>query len=211
MSKSTNKTTRKTAGELSNKAMADTTKYDAKEVALAVCDDLEEQLYLAAQNYDDKIDEKQFCIVMVIAEDPLIKNMKRRKFYCWPWLPSPRPNQSVFLYDKAKQKIIKRLWVLPNALTMAELATSDLVAHNQYETMKDWSVAFYKGTFWDFIRYQHGIDMMSQEEMFEKEGLKGSELIDSKSDQLDSLVPESFDFSKIRCGDVLNPAESVSN
>ena len=198
---------RKTAGELANKALSDTTKYDARDVALAVCDDIEEQLYLAAKNYDDKIDEKQFCIVRVIAEDNLIKNLKRYKYYCWPWLPSPRPNQSVFLYDKAKQKIIKRLWVLPNALTMAELATSDLIVHKRYQTMKDWSVAFFKGTFWEFIRYQHDIDMLSQQEYF---ALHSKELVNPEPDQVDSFIPESFDFSKIKCGDVLDTAESVS-
>ena len=202
------KTIRKTAGELANKALADTTKYDARDVALAVCDDIENQLYLAAQNYDDKIDEKIFCIVKVRAEDNLIKNLKRIKYYCWPWLPSPRPNQSVFLYDKVNQKIIKRLWVLPNALTMAELATSDLIVHKRYQTMKDWSVAFFKGTFWEFIRYQHDIDMLSQEEYFE---LHAKELFDSEPDKVDTFIPESFDFSKIKCGDVLNPSNPVAN
>src|SRR5690606_29283159 len=110
-----------------------------------------------------------------------------------------------------KQKIIKRLWVLPNALTMSELATSDLIVHKRYQTMKDWSVAFFKGTFWEFIRYQHDIDMLSQQEMFEKEGLQGSKFVDTETDNLDTLFPESFDFSKIRCGDLLNPVEAVSN
>lgn len=198
---------KKTAGQLSAKALSDTTKYDARDVALAVCDDIEEQLYLAAQNYDDKIDEKQFCIVRVIAEDSMLKNLKRFKYYCWPWLPSPRPNQSVFLYDKAKQKIIKRLWVLPNALTMAELATSDLIVHKRYQTMKDWSVAFFKGTFWEFIRYQHDIDMLSQQEYFD---LHAKELVNPEPNESDALLAESFDFSKIKCGDVLDTAQTVS-
>src|SRR6185369_11012143 len=99
-----------TAGELSQKCLADTTKYQALEVGHAMADDLSEHLHQAARNYESMIDENEYCVVMVIAEDPLIKNLKRRKFYCWPYLPSPRPNQAVFLYNKSLQRITKRLW-----------------------------------------------------------------------------------------------------
>lgn len=196
-------TGRKTAGELANQALKDNTKYDARELALAVCDDLEEQLYKAAENYDKQITQDEFCIVMVLATDSMIKTMKRRKFYCWPWLPKPRPNQSVFLYNRAKQKITKRLWVLPSAEVMAELSTSDLIVHKRYQTMRDWSVAFYKQKFWEFIRYEHDIKMLSQEEHFK---LHDTELSEPEVDDVDSLIPETFDFDKIRCGDVLNPS-----
>lgn len=223
-------TERKTAGELSHKALSDKTKYDAREVAHAVTDDISKHIYEAIENYHDKIEENEFCVVMLIATDPLIKNLKRRKFYCWPYLPSPRPNQAVFLYNKSLSRITKRLWVLPCAEVMAELATSNLIVHKQYQTMRDWSVAFFKGTFWEFIRYEHDIKILSQEEYFEKhkdklmaevtkETLAGKnpfsdmkssgKLANSKIDLPTPSISDSFDFSKIICGNFGNPVETI--
>src|SRR5205809_7826041 len=125
----------KTAGELANKALQDNTKYDAMEVAYASLHDLGDELYKSAHLYSSRIDQDEYCVVMVRATDPLVHNMKRNKYYCWPWLPSPRPDQMVFLYNKPLNRIIKRLWVLPNALTMAQLATSNLIVNKKYETM----------------------------------------------------------------------------
>lgn len=192
----------KTAGELANKALQDNTKYDAMEVAYASVDDLSEQLYIAARNYASRIEENEYCVVMIIGTDPLIKNLKRRKFYCWPWLPSPRPNQAVFLYNKAKDRITKRLWVLPNDLTMAELASSDLIVNKKYENMQAWSVAFFKGTFWELIRYQHDIKMLSQQEYFD---LHKDELAKAKLDNPDLFASESFDASEIYPSQLNNP------
>lgn len=203
-----NVTTRKTAGELANKAASDRTKYDAREVALAITEDMAKHLQQAIENYHDQIPDDEFCVVMVIASDPLIPNAIRRKFYCWPWLPSPRPNQTVFLYNKRLNKITKRLWVLPNALTMAELATSDLVVHKRYQTMRDWSVAFYKGTFWEFIRYQHDIKMLSQQEYMK---LHREELEKSGINEFDPNFTKPFDFSKITCGQFVDSVDAVSS
>lgn len=201
-------TTRKTAGELANAAAKDNTKYDAWDLALESTKEIEKSLYEAVANYKDKIEEKEFCVVYVVGSDPLIKNMIRRKFYCWPWLPSPRPNQAVFLYNKEADKIVKRLWVLPNALTMAELAESNLIVHPRYQTMRDWSVAFYKGTFWEFIRYQHGINMLSQQEHFE---LHRDELLKAKENFPDLFTPKPFDFSKVGVSDVADSKNVVAN
>lgn len=186
---------RETAGQIANKALKDNTKYKPLEIAHAQTDGLEHHIRECIENYRDKIDQNEFCVVMVIAEDPLIKTLKRRKFYCWPWLPSPRPNQSVFLYNKGKDRLTKRLWVLPNALTMAELATPGLIVGKDYETMQAWSIAFYKGTFWDYIRHEHHIKMLSQEEFFES---NSSEIPQSLLNQKNPSLMESFDFSKIQ-------------
>lgn len=198
---------RKTAGELANKALKDTTKYDYREVAEAVTQDIEKELYESIRIYKDKIEQDEFCVVMVIASDPLIKNMKRRKFYCWPWLPSPRPNQAVFLYNKPYDLITKRLWVLPCDQVMSELATSDLIVCKEYQTMRDWSVAFFKGQFWEFIRYQHDIKMLSQEEHFE---LARKELLKTGIDISDLNRPQPFDFSKVVAGNFTNTGEPTS-
>jgi len=157
---------RLTAGELSKKSLSDKTKYDALEVGHAMADDIEKHLYESIQKHKNLIDEKEFCVVMVISKDPLIKNLIRRKFYCWPYLPKPRPNQAVFLYNKLLDKITKRLWVLPSDMVMAELAGTSILVHKRYEKLQAWSVAFFKGTFWDYIRHEHQIDMLSEHEYF---------------------------------------------
>src|SRR6185369_1850791 len=100
-------TERITAGELAKKALSDKTKYDSLEVGHAMADDIAIHLREAIEKHRNIIDDKQFCVVMIIAKDPLIKNLIRRKFYCWPYLPKPRPNQAVFLYNKVKDKITK--------------------------------------------------------------------------------------------------------
>ena len=182
-----------TAGQISQKLLADNTKYDAREVGQAMADDIEKHLYESVRLHRDIIDEDEFCVVMLIAEDPLIKTVKRRKFYCWPYLPSPRPNQAVFLYNKRLDRITKRLWVLPSAMVMSEL-TSLAHVHKQYQTMQAWSMAFFKGTFWEYIRYEHKIDMPSEKEYLEAHR---EELIKAGCKVPDSNVAEPFDFSKI--------------
>lgn len=183
-----------TAGELSKKALSDTTKYDALEVGHALADDIDAQLRIAIENHRNLIDEPEFCVVMVIATDPIIKNLMRRKFYCWPYLPKPRPNQSVFLYNKAKDAIIKRLWVLPSAMVMAELAGSDLIVHKRYETMQAWSVAFFQGTFWEYVRHDQDVKMLSEHEYFLEHR---QELIQAGCKIPDFGFVEPFDFDKI--------------
>jgi len=186
---------RKTAGELSKQAASDTTKYDALEVGHAMADDISVHLREAIENHKHLFDEKEFCVVMIIAKDSMIPNLIRRKFYCWPYLPKPRPNQAVFLYDKLRDKITKRLWVLPSDMVMAELAGTNIIVDKRYETMQAWSVAFFKGTFWDYIRHEHKITMPSEREYF----LEHREELIKAGCQLPNVGDtESFDFSKIQ-------------
>lgn len=196
----------KTASELSQQAAEDSTVYKAREVAEAWTEDLLEQLLESAKLYSDKIDQNEFCIVYVIAGDPLLKNLRRRKFYCWPYLPSPRPDQGVFLYNKAMQRIEKRLWVLPNAITMAELCQPGLIADTPYKSMQRWSKSFYKGTFWKDIRAEHDIKMLSQEE-FDK--LNEAELIKRGLENPQADMPQPFDFSKISAGQMENSSDTL--
>lgn len=187
-------TERKTAGELSQKALLDNTKYDALEVGHAMADDIGVHLRESIEKHKHIINENEFCVVMVLAKDPLIKNLIRRKFYCWPFLPSPRPNQAVFLYSKSKDDIIKRLWVLPSDMVMAELAGTSVVVHKRYQTMQAWSVAFFKGTFWEYIRHEHGIDMPSEQEYL---AAHRDELLQAGGKIPDSSFSDPFDFSKV--------------
>lgn len=199
---------RKTAGELSKKANADTTKYDALEVGHAMADDIEKHLREAIENYRNIIDENEFCVVMVIAKDPLIPNLIRRKFYCWPYLPKPRPNQAVFLYNKGLDKLTKRLWILPSDMVMAELAGTDIIVHKKYQTMQAWSVAFFKGTFWEYIRHEHNINMPSENEYFLA---NREELIKAGCKIPDPSFTDPFDFSKISIKQIVDTQTACIN
>jgi hypothetical protein len=190
---------RLTAGQASVKASSDRTKYDSLEVGHALCDDILNQIWICIDKHKPIIDEREFCVVMVIASDPLIHNVMRRKFYAWPYLPSPRPNQSVFLYRKGSDDI-QRLWVLPEANAMAVLSTMGFVAP-RYRTMQAWSNAFFNGEFWEYIRKEHQIFMLSESEYLDANREK---LIKSGCKQSDSLPAEPFDFSKIRTDKVVN-------
>ena len=143
---------------------------------------------------------------MVIAKDNLIKNLIRRKFYCCPFLPSPRPNQAVFLYTKAAERIVKRLWVLPSDMVMAELS-SLAVVDNRYKTMQAWSLAFFDGKFWEYIRHESGIDMLSEHEYFLKHR---EELIKAGCKVPTALDTEPFDFSKIHIEKIVDTQEVVA-
>jgi hypothetical protein len=184
---------RKTAGQLALKALSDPTKYKADEVGHAMSEGIEEHLYESVKKYHDMIDEDEFCVVMVVAKDNMIKNVIRRKFYCWPYLPSPRPNQAVFLYNKKVSRITKRLWVLPSDVVMSELA-SLVTVDARYKTMQAWSIAFFEGKFWEYIRYESKIDMPSEREYFLEHRDK---LIKAGCQIPDADYTEPFDFSKI--------------
>ena len=194
-----------TAGQISQKILSDNTKYDAREVGQAMADNIETHLFESIRLHYNIIDEEEFCVVMLIAEDPLIATVKRRKFYCWPYLPSPRPNQAVFLYNKKLDKITKRLWVLPSAMVMAELTSLSVVA-KPYETMQAWSMAFLKGTFWEYIRHEHNIDMPSEHEYYLAHR---EELLKAGCKIPDSNVSEPCDFSKIAIKKAIDSVQPI--
>lgn len=198
--------TRQTAGELSQKVNSDTTKYDAIEIGHALADDILPHLQECIKNHHSLFDEEEFCVVMIIAKDPLIPNLMRRKFYAWPYLPSPRPNQAVFLYNKPLDKITKRLWVLPSDMVMAELAGTNILVHKKYQTMQAWSVAFFKGTFWEYIRHESEITMPSEHEYFLANRDK---LIQAGCKPLTSEFSDAFDFSKIQVNEFKDTQEAL--
>jgi len=213
---------RVTAGELSKKALSDNTKYDALEVGHALADEIMPHLRQCIENHKTIIDENEFCIVMLIAKDPLIKNLMRRKFYAWPYLPKPRPNQSVFLYNKAKDAITHRLWILPSDMVMAELHELPHV-DKRYQTMKAWSDAFYKGWkfdpitkqfynsdpchFWNYVRADQKINMPSEHEYFLEHR---EELIKAGCKLPNATDSEPFDFSKIAIEKIVDTHQAVS-
>ncbi len=201
-------TERKTAGELSSKAKSDSTNYNLLEIGHAVCDDIETELYESIAKYKDIYDEDEFCVVRVIASDPLIKNAKRYKYYCWLYLPSPRPDQTVFLYNKKYDKIIKRLWSLPSAARMSQLASTTCICPKEYETMQAWSIAFFKGTFWEYVRHDQGTNMLSESEYLQAHR---EELIKAGCQVPESRISEPFDFSKIHIKNIVDTQNAVLN
>jgi hypothetical protein len=217
---------RVTAGELSKKALSNNTKYDALEVGHALADEIMPQLRLCIENHKTIINENEFCIVMLISKDPLISNLMRRKFYAWPYLPKPRPNQSVFLYNKGLDKITHRLWILPSDMVMAELHSLPHV-DKRYQTMKAWSDAFYKGWkfvktpgskgpgkfvntdpfyFWNYVRADQKINMPSEHEYFLEHR---EELIQAGCKIPDSTYSEPFDFSKVAIEKIVDSQQAV--
>lgn len=206
---------RTSAGELSRKALSDETKYMAIDIGHWMSEDVDKHLNECIETHLNYVDEEgsypyraldQFCVVMVIAKDPLIKNLIRRKFYCCPFLPSPRPNQAVFQYVKAAGRIVKRLWVLPSDMVMAELAQLAVV-DKQYKTMQAWSVAFFEGKFWEYIRYESGTTMVSQQEFLSQHR---EELIQSGCKLLDPDYTKAFDFDKINIEKVIDTQEALA-
>ena len=197
--------TRKTAGELSLEAQEDNTKYNSMDVGVALADEVEKELYVCARRHIEIFDEQEYCVGYVIATDPLIKNVMRRKFFAMLYMPSPRPNQAVFLYNKAMDKITKVLWVLPNPATMAELSELTIVAR-PYQRMKAWCDAFFEKKFWPFVRLQSKINLLSEIEYLKA---NREELI--KAGCKEGMPPgsDAFDFTKISSKKITNADTAI--
>lgn len=198
---------KETVGQIALKASQDSTKYDALEVGHALTDDIARELMICAQRHRQIFDEEEYCVGYVIASDPLIKGVMRRKFFAFLYLPSPRPNQAVFLYNKSLDQFTKRLWTLPNAWTMACLSELPIV-DKQFKEMKSWCDAFYKLKFWQTIRSQHKIKMLSEIEYLEANREK---LIQAGCKEVKPGTTEAFDFSKISIKQIVDTNNAFAN
>ena len=201
-------TKRITAGELSAKAQKDATDYNALELGHAITDNVLQDLRECREIYNKIFDEEEYCIVRVIADDCLINTLTRYKYYGWLYLPSPRPNQTVFLYNKSLDIFTHHLWSLPSPVRMAQLATNDCIVPKAYEKMQAWSVAFFKGTFWEYIRHEHKIDMLSEHEYFLAHR---EELIKAGCKVPNAGFSEPFDFSKVAIEKIVDTQAAVIN
>jgi len=187
-----NKEKRKTAGELSIKAASDTTRYDPLEVAHALTKDVYEQLCICAQRHLPIIAEDEFFIVVIVAFDPLIQNARRHKYCALIHLPQPRPQQTVFLYNRHTNKF-RRLWSMPDAKTMAVIDEMTYVAPEWQDT-KRWVRSFYAKTFFEDIRHEHGIKHLSEKEFLDSHH---DELVKAGGNKPSPSLADSFDFTKI--------------
>lgn len=192
---------RKTAGELCLKAASDQTKYDPLEVAHGMCDEMENPLIECVKKYDtifEGVDE--YCPAIVFANDPLLENIKRHKYIAFPYMPLPRPEQVVFAWNKQAQKI-KRLWALPNAAVMATISEMQYVAPS-WQSTKNWCDAFFAGRFFELIyRENPKIAILDQESFL---NLYREKLIQAGCKDIDTLSPDTFDFSKIHINHIVD-------
>jgi len=195
---------RKTAGELSLKAASDSCKYDGREVAEAQMWDVIPQALRNARDHIEKIDEDEYCVVMVRASDPLIHGIVRQKFYSYPYLPSPRPEQAVWLYNK-KLDALRFLWSLPPAKVMAAISEATVI-HKKWERTKVWCDAFFNKQFWPHIRKEHNLDMLAELEFLNANREK---LIQAGCKEGNTLLTDSFDFSKITVDQVIDSNTAV--
>lgn len=194
---------RLTAGELSQKAASDTTRYDAYEVGDIFTHDVYDQLMICAKNHENQFAEPEFCLGLYIASDPLIHNVRRHKYCAFPWLPKPRPQQAVFLFKKSNQTI-KRLWSLPDAKTMAIISEMPYVA-DKWRLTKYWSTLFFTPHFFEAIRKQHDIKMLSQDEL----DAHSAKIGHPRTDEVKGSIADTFDFSKIAVEKVIDKYEPV--
>lgn len=185
-------TQRKTAGELLLGARRDTGKYDPLDVGHAMCDDVLQEIWKCIDAHKPIINEPEFCVVILLADDCLLKGIVRRKFYAWPYLPKPRPRQSAFLYRRSSDDI-EFLWALPAAEGMSVLSSSINVAP-EWRRMRGWCQAFYDGKFHEHIRKQAGITMLSESEYLDANREK---LIEAGCQDVKTPRSEPFDFSKV--------------
>ena len=168
-------TDRPILSDLANKVARDSAGYSVFESATAWSQDIMEQVEVCAEKHKDTFDSGEFCVVMIYADEPLIKGMKRRKFYAWPFLPKPRASQTVW-YVRPKHNVVRMLWALPAADTIASLALMVNVDPS-YRNMKRWSEWIYEPGFYEKARKEFGISMLSEEEHLEVMRKKNPQLV----------------------------------
>ena len=189
-----------TVGEKQHKASLDSTKYDAREVAYGRMETAPEMFEQCAKRHCKIFDEDEFFVVSLIVYDPMIKNLRRNKYYADLFMPAPRPQQTVFLYNKVHDTW-RYMWTIPDPVTIVEISEA-LYVPKEDRRVKQWIDAIYNRTFWPTIRKMHGIDHLSREEFVE---LNRDKIPSHVADKGDPLRAETFDFSKVNFGEVGNP------
>lgn len=218
---------RKTAGELVLKAANDPAIYNSLEVGYALTDDIQKEIEKCIERHNQIFDEPQYCVIMQLADDCMLKGIMRKKFYGYLFLPKPRPRQLVMLYNKVKNSLI-RLWTLPDALTMSILSEMPLTSvKEEWKRTKEWVDWFYENwiveskrgdhfkfknmkplDFYQKIRKQHGITLESEAEYLNANREK---LIHAGCKQVKTPFPDPFDFGKISIDHIANTKTAIRN
>lgn len=206
------------ASELSKKALLDEHPYDPLEVAHASLDEATLNLYKCAELHDQNkwfqyFDE--FCVCIFFTEgEGLLKNLRRQKFCAFPYLPDPRPQQAVFLFNRVKQTFT-RLWCLPNAAVMAICSEMTNVA-SSWKTTKKWSDAWFEGKtkhyniFFNLIKREsktklsHRFDWRDKVRPQILSELDRAEFLNLFADEIEGSSSDPFDFSKVAVHEVID-------
>lgn len=191
------------ASDLEAKIRQDSTVYKSMEVAHAVCEGIPEQLEECANRHHNIIDEPEFFIVMQLGKDNVLQTVIRRKFFAWAFLPSPRPEQTVWVYKKATG-VIEMVWCLPDAETMAYLSTLKFV-DKAYARMKRWVDYFYNGDFPARIRHEYDRrDWLTEREYLDAHSAELSKSLPDNGHTLGSDAPDSVDGNVDKVPDAIN-------
>jgi hypothetical protein len=200
---------RETAGALSLKAASDKTKYDPAEAGEAQCISIIPEAYRVAREKRNTFDEPEYFSVILFAGDPLIEGVQRHKPYAYLFLPAPRPQQIVFLYNKSKDSL-KRIWSLPHwslmeVMYLNPIPPSEILKSNWpldiWSQNRKWVRAFYDGCFWPYIRRENNFDHLSEIEYLKANRQK---LLDAGAKECESPIPEPFDFSQIKIDHIVD-------
>lgn len=197
-----------TAGALANKALSNDNQ-DGWDLAREWTKTVIPEVWKCIDIHKPICQDKEFFVIMLYADDCMIPNCIRRKFYAWPWMPKPRPRQSVWLYRKETDDI-QGMWSLPNAELMARLATDDhSKIPKEYTNLAVWCRSFFKGTFPQDIRKFYKIDLLTEEE-YNSRFLP--ELVQPVQNNLFGEGPDAFDFEAALTGkNVINSGETTFN
>lgn len=197
---------RKTAGELHAKAISDSTKYKVDEVAEAACQDVLEHATECARRHHDVIDEPEFFVVMLMGNDSILSTVTRCKFYAWPFLPEPRPLQTVWHYRKSTQEL-KFLWALPDADGIAILSYMTDVKR-RYKRMKRWCDWFFTGTFAAHVRQTwERSDWLTEKEFRD---LHSAELAQAVADKHEALASDPTKLANIDTSEISHAMNAVT-
>lgn len=189
----------KTAGEIHNYLREKPDEIASPlDMGHAFCDKVYKGIIECIDRHYDTFSVTKFCAVCTLSHgEGGLKYLIRSKYYATPWLPTPFPNQSVWLFDKEDGSTLF-LWSLPGPMKMAMLSEefSYNILHNEKRT-KIWCDAFFKGapSFWKTIREMHGIDMLSEMEIENRNRKMGAKRIDDDALGLDA---DSFYLPEIR-------------
>jgi hypothetical protein len=188
---------KETLGEKYHKVKQDSTKYDPLDMAFGMLEKVPQELINCAQRHKSIFDEEEYFIGYVISDDPILKGIRRKKYYALMFMPTPVPEQAIWLYNKVLDTY-RFMWCLPAPWPMANYA-SLIHVDKKKARMKAWCKSYFDGTFWETIRSMHGIEHLSEHEFRLKHRDK---IPDFVVDHVNACLTEPFDFGKVSFGDV---------
>lgn len=129
----------KTAAEISNEMMAKARPQDAP----ALQDFAKEVNKGYLQKCMDVVQEnkhldKPYFITVLLRKDPMFHNMIQRFFFARETLPTPTPDQTVWMYDP-KDENLQLIWMLPREPAIKKLAAMGKYAPKRHRPKVFWS------------------------------------------------------------------------